>query len=64
MASTFILATGSIQQGGEIEWRIAPLPVSDEPQDGELLAMIDYAAEVEEYQDYLADLDFWRSGGW
>jgi hypothetical protein len=65
MASERILATGMIVGGGDVQWRISPLPVvEDEPQDGLLQQLIDEAADTDEYIDDIADRQFWSTGGW
>jgi hypothetical protein len=57
---------------GEIDWRICPL-LAEECEvhhpayalalyDGELQKLIDEAAELEEYREWIADQEFWRTG--
>jgi hypothetical protein len=65
MANERILATGAIVAGGEVDWRIAPLPVDFVPhakEDGELQRLIDEAEMTAELEDYLADVDWLRGG--
>lgn len=73
MASTHILATGTIEHGGDVQWNIAPLPV-DEPLNRdqraeESAALYDNAryyewlkAEREDYEEYLRDVEWMRLG--
>jgi hypothetical protein len=62
--SATIIATGKIVDG-EIHWQIAPLPPQEEvAPEGELQELIDYGAELAEYQDWIADQDYHRSGNW
>jgi hypothetical protein len=60
MASERILAIGTIERGGDVQWHISPLPV----EDGELQRMIDEAADTEAYEDDMLDREFWSRGGW
>jgi len=61
--SNTILAVGRIIEG-EVHWTISPLPAEEEAPDGELQESIDYGAELAEYQDWIADQDYNRSGNW
>ena len=63
MADLRILLVGKISSG-EIDWRISPLPAEESAPDGELQELIDYGAELAEYQDDIADREFWSRGGW
>jgi hypothetical protein len=58
-----ILLVGKISSG-QTDWTIAPLPVPEEAPEGELQELIDYGAELAEYQDWIADQDYHRSGNW
>jgi len=68
MASTHILAIGKVIDGNIIMTKhayveyLCSITEDDEPLDGLLQAEIDFAAEVEDYEDYLADVEFWRTG--
>ena len=72
MASERILCTGTIVASGEIDWHICPLTGEIEVSDGDiqrLLALsgpeaIDEAAELAEYEEWIADQDYHRSGNW
>jgi len=63
MSDLRILCVGKIV-GADIDWHISPLPVEDEPVDGELQDVIDYGQELADYQDWIADQDYHRSGNW
>jgi hypothetical protein len=61
MATSRILATGTISKGGEVDWRIAPLP-QDEPQDGDLQRFIDASyAPPPRTRDERADEAAWQA---
>jgi hypothetical protein len=66
-ASTHILCTGKIVDGN-IEMDISMLPWLDPRPEGSrsielpLQSMIDEAAEASDYEDYMADVEFWRHG--
>jgi hypothetical protein len=62
MANERILLVGRIVEG-EMHYSISPVAV-EVPTDGLLQQSIDEAAELEEYQDDIADREFWRTGGW
>jgi hypothetical protein len=73
MASERILCTGTIVASGEIDWHISPLTGEyvasgdhfvSEVSDGDIQRLIDEAAELEDYQEWIADQDFWRTGNW
>lgn len=57
----FIMCVGKIV-AGEIAWDIAPLPVEDEPAEGELQRLIDEAEMTADYEDYLLDVEWLRGG--
>jgi hypothetical protein len=63
MPTPYIFAIGKIVDG-DIFWDIAPLPMQDEPQDGEIQQLIEEAEMTEDYINFLEDLDFWRNGQW
>jgi hypothetical protein len=60
-ASERILCVGKIKEG-EIHYDISPLPAQEETPLEPLQNVIDEAAELAEYQDYMADVEFWRTG--
>lgn len=62
MASERILAVGTIVAGGEIDWHISPLTGDIEVSDADIQRMIDEAADTDDLEDYLADVDWLRSG--
>jgi hypothetical protein len=61
VASTHILATGRILDG-EIHWNVAPLAADDGVQDGELQRLIDEAEMTADYESWLDDVEWMRSG--
>jgi hypothetical protein len=60
MATSRILATGTISKGGEVDWRIAPLP-QDGPQDGDLQRFIDASYAPPRTRDERADEAAWQA---
>jgi hypothetical protein len=63
MASERILLVGRIVEG-EMHYSISPVAAEEQPTDGALQATIDYAAELQELQDDIADREFWSRGEW
>lgn len=61
MDSLRILLVGKFC-GDDFEWHIAPLPTDQQPPDGELQRLIDEAQQTLDYEDYLEDIEFWRTG--
>ena len=61
MASTCIICVGTIRHG-EIELDIAMPPLEEQPADGELQRLIEEGEATAEYEDYLADVEWLRSG--
>ena len=56
-----IICVGKIV-AGEFDWDVAPLPTDQQPPDGELQRLIDEGEMAEDYEDYLEDIEFWRTG--
>ena len=64
MTELRILLVGKIC-GDKIEWRISSLPALEEvAPDGTLQEMIDSGEDTAEYEDDIADREFWSRGQW
>ena len=59
-----ILATGTIVAGGDVQWRISPPPIKEQPVDGALQDLIDFEGQALEYEEAMEDESYWRSGQW